>query len=78
MAKNPFHAKAHAASDLDTAGVQALDAGVVSRLSKTIDRGEISKVAELLCAVADTNLLAIRNATVLFSAPSALAANGPF
>jgi hypothetical protein len=32
------------AGDLDTAGVQALEAGVVSRLTKMIDRGEISQV----------------------------------
>ena len=32
------------AGDRDTAGVQALEAGVVSRLQKMIDRGEISHV----------------------------------
>jgi hypothetical protein len=32
------------AGDLDTAGVQALEEGVVSRLTKMIDRGEISHV----------------------------------
>ena len=32
------------AGDLDTAGVQALEAGVVSRLTKMIERGEISHV----------------------------------
>ncbi|MBR1211111.1 hypothetical protein [Bradyrhizobium sp. JYMT SZCCT0180] len=32
------------AGDLDTAGVQALEAGVVSRLTKMIERGEISRV----------------------------------
>jgi hypothetical protein len=32
------------AGDLDTVGVQALEAGVVSRLKNMIDRGEISHV----------------------------------
>ena len=32
------------AGDLDTAGVQVLEAGVVSRLTQMIERGEISHV----------------------------------
>jgi hypothetical protein len=34
------------AGDLDTAGVQALQAGVISRLQKAIERGEISQVTK--------------------------------
>jgi hypothetical protein len=46
-----------AAGDLDAAGVQALEAGVISRLTKMIERGEIRYVSKNTLRAAITSEL---------------------